>query len=404
MTVASHTFELQVADPPVGILFLLAMSGRGLRRDAGRVVLGIEVPAAGLGAASAQMVSYEAALGLTRSWWCCQPVALDPGHRGQTARRLLELEPGPVGALPFIFFRSPSPQRSPGRLSTSSRRKRSCRAASHRVLLHRVRPFLPGGVHGPSHSAIFTTLFLGGPDGPPSPGSTIGPVLVRAQDGVILYVYVWIRATLPRSSLRPAHGPGLETADPGAAPWMLIVAGRSTHLGPGRLILVRWRCGLAAPAAREPGRRAGARRRGSGIEPRMRSATHGARGRWCPTWRHHELSRSDKDRFVLCRGFKVTCKHRPGRRSPPSTRRRSGPSPAPPRPPRAQPLRGRDGEVHRLRAVRRRLPGPCIYVRGATTRRTLRFRRASATGSSTRSTSCAASTATSASRRARPRP
>ena len=38
---------------------------------------------------------------------------------------------------------------------------------------------------------------------------------------------------------------------------------------------------------------------------------------------------------------------------------------APPRPPRPQPVRGRHGEVHRVRAVRRRVPGPCIYVRGA---------------------------------------
>ena len=30
----------------------------------------------------------------------------------------------------------------------------------------------------------------------------------------------------------------------------------------------------------------------------------------------------------------------------------------PPRPPRPQPVRGRHGEVHRLRAVRRRVPGP----------------------------------------------
>ena len=33
-----------------------------------------------------------------------------------------------------------------------------------------------------------------------------------------------------------------------------------------------------------------------------------------------------------------------------------------PRPPRPQPLRGRHGEVHRLRAVRRRLPGP-VHLR-----------------------------------------
>ena len=78
---------------------------------------------------------------------------------------------------------------------------------------------------------------------------------------------------------------------------------------------------------------------------------------------------------------------------------------APPRPPRPQPLRGRHGEVHRLRAVRRRLPGPLhLRPRRRQPARPTRSRPASATASSTRSTTCAASTATCASRPAPPRP
>ena len=51
VTIAGHTFELQLADPPMGILFLLAMSSIGVYGDhAGRLVVGLEVPAAGLGA------------------------------------------------------------------------------------------------------------------------------------------------------------------------------------------------------------------------------------------------------------------------------------------------------------------------------------------------------------------
>jgi hypothetical protein len=49
-------------------------------------------------------------------------------------------------------------------------------------------------------------------------------------------------------------------------------------------------------------------------------------------------------------------------------------------------------------------PARCIYVRGADNPPDARCRRGSATASSTRSTSCAASTATCASRPARPRP
>ena len=75
-----------------------------------------------------------------------------------------------------------------------------------------------------------------------------------------------------------------------------------------------------------------------------------------------------------------------------------------PRPPRAQSLRGRHGEVHRLRALRRRVPcqvhlcARCRQRPGRT-----RPRPASVSATSTRSTTSVASTAICASRPARPR-
>jgi NADH-quinone oxidoreductase subunit H len=66
ITIGSHTFELQVADPPVGILFVLAMSGIAVYG----VLLagwssGSKYPLLGSVRASAQVISYEAALGMT---------------------------------------------------------------------------------------------------------------------------------------------------------------------------------------------------------------------------------------------------------------------------------------------------------------------------------------------------
>ena len=66
VTIAGHTFELQLADPPMGILFLLAMSSIGVYG----IMLagwssGSKYPLLGSVRASAQMISYEAALGLT---------------------------------------------------------------------------------------------------------------------------------------------------------------------------------------------------------------------------------------------------------------------------------------------------------------------------------------------------
>ena len=64
--VSGHPFELQVADPPIGILLVLAMSAIAVYG----VMLagwssGSKYPLLGSVRASAQMISYEAALGIT---------------------------------------------------------------------------------------------------------------------------------------------------------------------------------------------------------------------------------------------------------------------------------------------------------------------------------------------------
>ena len=66
ITIGSHTFELQVADPPMGILLVLAMSGIAVYG----VMLagwssGSKYPLLGSVRASAQVISYEAAPGMT---------------------------------------------------------------------------------------------------------------------------------------------------------------------------------------------------------------------------------------------------------------------------------------------------------------------------------------------------
>ena len=66
VTIAHHVVELQVADPPIGILFLLALSSVSVY---GTMLAGwssgSKYPLLGSIRASAQMISYEAAMGLT---------------------------------------------------------------------------------------------------------------------------------------------------------------------------------------------------------------------------------------------------------------------------------------------------------------------------------------------------
>ena len=103
VTVAGHTFELQVADPPMGILFLLAMSSISVYG----VMLagwssGSKYPLLGSVRASAQMISYEAALGLTVVMVVLLTGSLsDPGHRRAQAHHLWQLEHHPPGIVPF---------------------------------------------------------------------------------------------------------------------------------------------------------------------------------------------------------------------------------------------------------------------------------------------------------------
>ena len=66
VTIAHHTVELQVADPPIGILLLLALSSIAVY---GTMLAGwssgSKYPLLGSVRASAQMISYEAAMGLS---------------------------------------------------------------------------------------------------------------------------------------------------------------------------------------------------------------------------------------------------------------------------------------------------------------------------------------------------
>ena len=69
---------------------------RGLRRHAGRLVVGVEVPAARLGAGLGPgHLLRGRARPDHRHGGAGQPLALHPGHRGLAVERLLELEPDP---------------------------------------------------------------------------------------------------------------------------------------------------------------------------------------------------------------------------------------------------------------------------------------------------------------------
>ena len=178
ITIFGHDTYMQVADPPIGILFALAMSSIAVYG----VMLagwssGSKYPLLGSVRASAQMVSYEAAMGLSVVAVVLKAGTLThPRHRrvpGRTGlgQRGAQLERAASPAsCPFVIFviagtaelnRPPfdlveAEQELVGGFNTEY--------SSIRFALF----FLAEFMNTITMSAIFVTLFLGGPTGPAS--------------------------------------------------------------------------------------------------------------------------------------------------------------------------------------------------------------------------------------------
>ena len=195
---------LQVADPPVGILLLLAMSSVAVYG----VMLagwssGSKYPLIGSVRASAQAISYEAALGMavvaavivTGSLSTQHIVADQAGGIGNW----LILTTGIVPFFVFLIAATAELNRPPFDLVEAEQELVGgfhTEYSSIRFALF----FLAEFMNVITMSAIMVTLFFGGPAGPVFFGLTwLWPTvwfLVKVL--AFLFVFVWVRATLPR--------------------------------------------------------------------------------------------------------------------------------------------------------------------------------------------------------------
>lgn len=230
-----HTTYVQVANPPIGILFALAMSSVAVYG----VMLagwssGSKYPLLGSVRASAQMVSYEAAMGLTAA-----AVVLVTGTLTTHGMVLEQSGPGwfdwipnwaaiTTFVVPFVIFviagtaelnRPPfdlveAEQELVGGFNTEY--------SSIRFALF----FLAEFMNTITMSAIFVTLFLGGPAGPApvGPAWVWGLVWFFAKLFVFLFMFVWFRATLPRFRYDQLMNLGWKVLTPLALWWLLLVA------------------------------------------------------------------------------------------------------------------------------------------------------------------------------------
>ena len=232
ISIAGRETRLQLADPPVGILLLLAMSSVAVYG----VMLagwssGSKYPLLGAVRASAQMVSYEAALGLS-----VVAVVLVTGSLltsdivSEQSTSIFDWNLFRLGFLPFgIFLVAATAElnRPPFDLVEAEQELVGGFHTEYSSLRFALF-FLAEFMNTVTMSAIVVTLFLGGPDGPgpttgfPGAFVPVGWFLLKLM--VFLFMFVWLRATLPRLRYDQLMDLGWKKLIPLSLFWMLVLA------------------------------------------------------------------------------------------------------------------------------------------------------------------------------------
>ena len=224
-----HDTILQLADPPVGILILLAMSSVAVYG----VMLagwasGSKYPLLGSVRASAQMISYEAAMGLSVA-----AVVLVAGSLSTQAIVATQANWNwnlwQLGVVPFVIFLIASTaelNRPPFDLVEAEQELVggfNTEYSSVRFALF----FLAEFMNSITMAAITVTLFLGGPLGPDLGVWGLGrvsPVWFLLKVVAFLFGYVWVRASLPRYRYDQLMDIGWKKLIPLALGWLLLIA------------------------------------------------------------------------------------------------------------------------------------------------------------------------------------
>ncbi|MFV0522912.1 MAG: NADH-quinone oxidoreductase subunit NuoH [Acidimicrobiales bacterium] len=237
VTIAGRQTTLQVADVPMGILFFLAMSSIGVYG----VMLagwssGSKYPLLGSVRASAQAISYEAALGLSLA-----SVLLVTGSL--STHEIVRVQAGEgfggvvpnwnvivTAVVPFVIFLiagTAELNRPPFDLVEAEQELVGgfhTEYSAARFAMFYVAEFM----NTVTMSAIIVTLFFGGPAGPALgilPGWLWGFVWFFLKLLVFLFIFVWIRATLPRLRYDQLMNLGWKVLIPLALAWLLLLGG-----------------------------------------------------------------------------------------------------------------------------------------------------------------------------------
>jgi NADH-quinone oxidoreductase subunit H len=200
ITIAGREITLQLADINVGLLFFLAMGSIAVYGIAlAGWSSGSKYPLLGAVRSSAQMISYEIAMGLS-----VVPVVLYAGTL--STRGIVEAQQDAwfIGAqipsfLIFLFAGMAETNRAPFDLPEA---ETELVAGYHTEYsgIKFMMFFMAEYMHIVTISAIAVTLFFGGWNGPGLPFLTpLWPVLwFLAKTSAFIFLFFWMRATMPR--------------------------------------------------------------------------------------------------------------------------------------------------------------------------------------------------------------
>jgi NADH-quinone oxidoreductase subunit H len=237
VTLFGQVTRIQLADPPIGVLFALAISSIAVYG----IMLagwssGSKYPLLGSVRASAQMVSYEAALGLSLA--CVLLLAGTLSTSGIVAAQstITDWHFVSTGIVPFIIFliaATAELNRPPFDLVEAEQELVggfNTEYSSIRFALFYLAEFM----NTVTMSALIVTLFFGGPqpiaignfvfDIPLLPNALEGTFWLLAKILVFLYMYIWFRATLPRLRYDQLMDLGWKLLIPASLGWFMLLA------------------------------------------------------------------------------------------------------------------------------------------------------------------------------------
>ncbi|MEO6989857.1 MAG: complex I subunit 1 family protein [Aquihabitans sp.] len=229
-----HTTLLQLANPDAGVLVILAMSSIAIYG----IMLagwasGSKYPLLGSVRASAQMVSYEAALGLSILAVVLTTSNNDLGIGTLTTNGIVSAQVPwgwnlwVTGLVPFVVFllaATAELNRPPFDLVEAEQElvgSFQTEYSGFRFAIFYLAEFL----NAITMAAIIVTLFLGGPGGPAiiGPAWVWGFVWFFVKLVAVLYAFVWTRASVPRVRYDQLMDLGWKVLIPLSVGWLLLL-------------------------------------------------------------------------------------------------------------------------------------------------------------------------------------